>query len=244
MHRLTDFLVVMIYLFGFGTFVRLSNLIFQTDSEKKIIRQIHITAFSAFLFSLYLFEAKPLIALVVAAFPSFTLLFYNKLQKHLFLEKKTLFQLRFVRNVRLKIFAGGSLLEAIELEENKWQKSLHRHVTFTQHLRSDKGFRPADNLFEFISPIIELPVNAVEKLKLYEEKLLIEHDFRRRSGQALLGIRIQAVVMTLLYIAALTYVLITYGFEKNKEAILLSGFLYFLGTVWLQSIGRKIKWKV
>lgn len=201
-----------------------------------------------FSMAIFIKQINPLESAVLAVMPSLVLVIYTQVVSYNRNKQLSLLKIRFFRDISLKISTGMSLLDAIESichnSNNFLYKKIRHHVTFRQHFNKSEIDKSCFEVIDFIKNALDSPVNIREKLNAYEEKLFIEHDFRRRSGQALLGVRIQAAIMCLLYFFAFIYTLSFYDFEKNKILILVSLILFVFGLIWLTKIGGKIRWKV
>ncbi len=69
-------------------------------------------------------------------------------------------------------------------------------------------------------------------------------NFRRRSGQVSAQIRMQAIIVTILYLSLLTFVIVQFGFLKQQKLIFCSISMFLLGLFVIFYVGRKLKWKV
>ncbi len=69
-------------------------------------------------------------------------------------------------------------------------------------------------------------------------------NFRRRSGQVSAQIRMQAIIVTILYLSLLTFVIVQFGFMKQQKLIFCSISMFLLGLFVIFYVGRKLKWKV
>lgn len=88
------------------------------------------------------------------------------------------------------------------------------------------------------------PHAALKRLAIFREKLRLEDDFRRRSGQVLARIRAQSYVMTGLYIALAAFMSWRFGFIHHLRIFIVSAALFTCGAVWMVKGGRRLKWKV
>lgn len=88
------------------------------------------------------------------------------------------------------------------------------------------------------------PHAAAKRLAVYREKIRIEDDFRRRSGQVLARIHAQSLVMAGLYIALAVFIAWKFGFSANRRMFMLSAALFALGSFWMLKGGRKLRWMV
>jgi phosphatidylserine synthase len=97
-------------------------------------------------------------------------------------------------------------------------------------------------LFEELSRIERSQSKCGEQLKAFRRHLKTLEDFRRRSGQISLQIRMQAVVSAVLYVALLAFIVTQFGFFQHRGLILISAMLFLSGLVTVFVIGKRAKW--
>jgi hypothetical protein len=104
---------------------------------------------------------------------------------------------------------------------------------------------------QFIGEVVEeliridrQPHAASRRLAVFRDKLRLEDDFRRRSGQVLARIRAQSLIMTGLYVALAFFMAIKFGWRENSRLFAISLGLFTSGAIWLWRGGRNLKWKV
>jgi len=100
---------------------------------------------------------------------------------------------------------------------------------------------------EFVEELAHIdrqPHLAIRRLETYRDKIEIEEDFRRRSGQVLARLRAQSLVMCGLYLAVAAFMISKFGWRANSRLFALATVSFMLGAIWLWSGGRKLKWKV
>jgi hypothetical protein len=117
-------------------------------------------------------------------------------------------------------------------------------VVFSQQLKRSHRNPFIDEVVEELSRIDQNPHSSLKRLAVFRQKLRIEEDFRRRSGQVLARTRAQSVVMSILYVAMFIFMTIQFGWGSNAPTLLLSALLFTIGTFWIYFGGRKIRWKV
>lgn len=95
---------------------------------------------------------------------------------------------------------------------------------------------------EFIE-IDRSSTKVVDQVRAFRRQVKTEEDFRRRSGQILEQVRMQAIIVTSMYVGLLVFVSLNFGFYKNLNLILFTASLFVGGLYWIFSVGRKMKWK-
>lgn len=117
-------------------------------------------------------------------------------------------------------------------------------VAFSQQ-ENQRKFDPfIVEMVEELTVIDRQPHAAAKRLETLRERLKVENEFRRRSGQVLSRIRAQSLVMTVLYAAILIFMSLKFGFRANTNVICASSFLFACGSVWMWLGGRGLRWKV
>ena len=100
------------------------------------------------------------------------------------------------------------------------------------------------HLFDEIGWIDRGRNTTLEQLKSLRWHFKVQEDFRRRSGQISQQTRIQAVIMTILYLSLLIFNGFEFGFKEQIGLMLFSGTLFIAGLILVFTIGRRLKWKV
>ncbi len=100
------------------------------------------------------------------------------------------------------------------------------------------------HLFDEIGWIDRGRNKTLEQLKSLRWHYKVQEDFRRKSGQISQQTRIQAAVMTILYLALLIFNGFQFGFKEQLALILFSVALFSIGLILVFTLGRRIKWKV
>ncbi len=161
-----------------------------------------------------------------------------------------LFQNQFIillDSVIARMKMGLSFRESLELSieqtENSWIKEslreLQDRVIYAQNINTlPQSFRQA---FSILQKTHQDPHQPLTRLQYVRDNLKTELIFQRKAHQALLQIRIQSMIMSLLYLGVLIFVIVYSGTEFI-HLILLSLLLFVLGSIWIFAMGRKIKW--
>lgn len=85
---------------------------------------------------------------------------------------------------------------------------------------------------------------VVDQVKALRRHLKIQENFRRRSGQVTQQIKMQAIIVTALFLALLSFVITQFGFSEHRFLILASVLIFVVGLFWIFNVGRSMKWKV
>lgn len=88
------------------------------------------------------------------------------------------------------------------------------------------------------------PHSAITRLQTLRQRIKIEENFRRRSGQALKQVRAQSILMSGLFLAVVCFVVSNFGFTRHQHLILVAVTLFSVGLFWIHRGGKKLRWKV
>lgn len=252
MKSFDQFLSITIFLFGFLIIHRMykcKNLewIRSEFSSKIIIFQIAIFVLLIF----FIKTLTPVKALLVCLSQVFIFIlaeiFLKTNRERRFLDT----EIELIRFLHLKISSGQSLTESLRdfschlrNQEPQFSENLNSFVTFRQQI-CEKGMSDRQkHLLNFLFSLINNPVNCREKLKSLERQLQIEQDFRRRSGQSLLNVKLQGFLMSLLFLGSHLFSYFYMNHPINLSVFLISLTLFLIGGIWLMFIGRSFKWKI
>ena len=117
-------------------------------------------------------------------------------------------------------------------------------VVFTQQDKGVLHSRLLDLIVREMRIADQNPHSAIKRLQTLRMRIKIEEDFRRRSGQALKQVRAQSILMTGLFLAVVSFVVLNFGFSRNQHLILTALTLFACGIFWIHQGGKKLKWKV
>ncbi len=85
--------------------------------------------------------------------------------------------------------------------------------------------------------------HCLQNLENLRHQMRVQSLFRKKVRSALLQIRVQSLVLLILYIGLFLFVLHKYGW-KYMPVLLFSLFLFLVGLIFLFQCGRRIKWTV
>lgn len=152
--------------------------------------------------------------------------------------------------VHLKMKAGRSFRQSLDETINESAQPLRsklsgiRSVVVFSQQKPKHGDRFVSDVIDEFTRIDRNPHAAMRRLAVFRDKLRVEDDFRRKSGQALAQIRAQSLVMCGLYLAVALFVGHHFGWRANREIFIGSSALFIVGLMWLWLGGRRMKWKV
>ncbi len=117
-------------------------------------------------------------------------------------------------------------------------------VAFSSQAKTTQTDPFVRELIDEFRVIDQQPHSSLKRLMVFREKIRVEDDFRRRSGQVLARLRAQSFVMCGLYLAVLLFMVAKFGWAPNARVLLISILLFLIGVAWIWFGGRRLKWKV
>ncbi|KHD88023.1 MAG: hypothetical protein OM95_10880 [Bdellovibrio sp. ArHS] len=140
----------------------------------------------------------------------------------------------------------SSLYAAIE-NQSGWRRhqlmELYQSLAMSENVIAMKSALLQD-FRDDLQEIDRSQSRCIEQVKALRRDLKMHEDFRRRSGQVTQQIKMQAIIVTALYVALFLFVIMQFGFKEHKNLILTSFLIFFGGLVWIFVAGRRMKWKV
>ncbi|MDE0151504.1 MAG: hypothetical protein OXK80_03265 [Bdellovibrionales bacterium] len=142
---------------------------------------------------------------------------------------------------------GNSFREAlnqgIESIDSKWVKEdlkeLRDRIVYSQDIKLHQA---KEFLFAFKTfKQVDKDPQPLTRLHYIREAMKIEDLFRKKSHQALLQVRLQSAIMSILYLALFIFV-IWYHKAQFLTLMLVSLCLFITGSALIFILGRKIRW--
>ncbi|XGC80776.1 hypothetical protein ACES2L_15740 [Bdellovibrio bacteriovorus] len=139
-----------------------------------------------------------------------------------------------------------SLLSAIEIQDG-WIRhqmmEMYESLAMSENVIAVKSALLKD-LRQEILEIDRSGTRCVEQVRALRRELKMLEDFRRRSGQVTQQLKMQAIIVTVLFLALITFVITQFGFHQHRFLILFSALIFSGGLIFIFSVGRRMKWKV
>jgi hypothetical protein len=168
-----------------------------------------------------------------------------------FLEKQiNKHTLRIIDQLVLGVQSGQSLRSSLHAltagESSLLRFSLQNllHAIAVENSSEGLQSRQLKNLFDELSRIERSQSKCAEQLKAFRRHIKTLEDFRRRSGQVSLQIRMQALVSAALFAGLLLFMVTQFGFSSYRGLILTSSTLFLIGLVTVFVIGKRAKWNI
>lgn len=179
-----------------------------------------------------------------------TLKFFPKILRLFLLQRLFLSLIPLLDHVVLGLQSGKSfrsaLHAAIEMQHG-WIKNQLRDLYSSMVLGEVHTAVKSALLKDFLAEMYDIDRSqnrTVDQVKALRRQLKLQYDFRRRSGQVTQQIKMQAIIVTALFLGLLGFVIFQFGWKENIKLIMCSSFFFFLGLVVIFQTGRRMKWKV
>ena len=85
---------------------------------------------------------------------------------------------------------------------------------------------------------------TIEKVENFRRRLMIVEKFRRRSGRIRGQIKLQMILMSLIYAGIFAINYFMFSLKDYKGLVMLSLAFYLAGMITVLSIGRRIRWNI
>lgn len=140
----------------------------------------------------------------------------------------------------------SSLHAAIEIQSG-WVRNqlmeIYDSLVMSENVIAMKSTLLADLQRELLE-IDRSKSRCLDQLRALRKDIKMLQDFRRRSGQVTQQLKMQAIIVTALFLALLLFVIKQFGFQEHRKLIFGAGMTFILGLIWIFLMGRRIKWKV
>lgn len=185
------------------------------------------------------------------AFCSFVFaVFEVRLEALMALSRADEWVLQLLNEFILNLRSGNSLRRSIELTaenqvhplKKKWIQQTLNHVTFLQQ----ESVQLPPHLLSLLAVLRRCetsPHLQTNLLENYRWLLLKRSEFRQKSDQAMLQMRVQAAVVVVLYFAISLLARSVFGWEKLKPCFLASMPFLLVGVILNIWIKRSFRWK-
>lgn len=165
------------------------------------------------------------------------------------LRKAELARLSAITRLIVQMQMGDSLRTSLnQLSESErdpfWKRQWSK-------LSTSVAFSPQDSVFRnpilrtFCRDLCQCDRSSFQQLNQLREIRQIykkESDFRRRSGQVMLQLRLQAMILFGLHLAVTAFMIHQFGWSSHKLIFLFSFLLMSMGLLALVLMGRRKKW--
>ncbi|GIL17098.1 MAG: hypothetical protein BroJett040_08490 [Oligoflexia bacterium] len=151
----------------------------------------------------------------------------------------------------LQMQMGRSFREALALavESNKIAGSIFAEVAsavayrtpLSPHLASKKLKR----LYDELSDVENSSFRSIDRLKAYRYAYQVEDKFQRKSKQATLQTKIQAIFISIMYFGMMIFHFYSFSDKNLASGVVIGSLLFFfVGIFMIWNIGKRFKWKV
>jgi hypothetical protein len=238
---------------AFGFQIALRTL--QYFSERKIFSNMVLTKIgTAYFLSIcaliFCLRLSPFLLWNMLFLPIGILFFSRQLVGQIRMRKFRQDFLLLLNHVMLLMKSGRSWMESMELANQSLHpfsqvkmQELLRAVVFSAQKPIFKEIFLNEIYFE-LKQIHQSPHMSIRRLQSLRNKLQMQENFRRKSGQALHQVKAQVVLMSFLYFALLIFTVVQFGWRTYRSLYGVSLILFLVGILITYSMGKKIKWSV
>ncbi len=158
--------------------------------------------------------------------------------------------LEFIDQCCLSTSAGNSFrssLQKVFFQRNDWCAGQFKNLVQNLVASNANSVSSAGFLGEFRQELTQIDRSGQkinEQLKILRRILKIEINFRRKSGQVLRNLHIQAFVLSILYLCFIFFISSQIDLFKYQRLFLVSVALFLIGMILTLLAGRRLKWKV
>lgn len=142
-----------------------------------------------------------------------------------------------------KSFRSATAKVACSLQDERLSELLKIWLASSQ-TQSSRGFDRSwwQTVQQELCAIDREAHQALSRMQQWRQRLKLQADFGRRFGQVVVQVRLQALVITVLYFAILLFNLFRGAWNHNSELIMVSFSLFVMGLGLIFRLGRKVKW--
>ncbi len=134
-----------------------------------------------------------------------------------------------------------SALDKLSAENPRWSRWNHKFSP-DLHQSWHEVWSEEQLLRQEFSQIHRESHQAMSRLVALRAQFGKISDFRRRSGQVLLQIRMQAAVLFVMQVALTIFVANRWGVREQLSLFVIASLLHILGVLVLLTMGRRMKW--
>lgn len=246
--QMLSFLISLIgFIFGYRQIEKISLKIGQTLLQKLFFHSIFSMCL---IFGTIFFFGTPHFLWIFQGITMLSIFWTPKLI--IYYSKRRLMQnfSRFLDQMILNMQSGTafrrSFQQLIHFESGFMKVQLQEilnHIIYptNANLISDRELRQI--VLEFVE-IDQMSAKSLDHLKSFRQLCRLQLEFQRKESQIKESVRVQSVILVLLYVALFVFVATRFGFQENSRIFLFSGSLLGIGLIVLQLIGGHRRWKV
>jgi uncharacterized membrane protein len=155
----------------------------------------------------------------------------------------------FLDNIILNVQSGIPMRSSLAKTSDDftgWKKTQFKLLVNSILLGQKNDHFQSKTLKKFHREIVNIENSKTknfEQLKSYRQQLKIEQNLRHRSRQVTMNLKIQSLVMTILYFLIGFFIFSNFDTSNSKSVLLFSVFFFSLGQILVFFIGKSLKWK-
>jgi Flp pilus assembly protein TadB len=126
-------------------------------------------------------------------------------------------------------WAFQEFMSSMEYGKSMFQVSSDRQIIF---------------FFTELALIDQVAHKQIERVKALRQRLFIEKNLRQRSRQALMQVKFQSGMISVMFAGLLAFVHFHFGIQNHQEIVFSALALFLPGLFWIHNIGKGYKWKL
>lgn len=228
----------------------ISSMAHEFAFSQRLIRYLMISNLAVICFIALISASAPTLLWLFIGILLITLKFFPDILRFFLILRLRCALIPFLDGVILSLQTGKSfrtsLRVAAELQEG-WVHIRLREVVESLTVSENVIAMKSALIKDFRAELMEIDqsqTRCLEQVQALRRQLKMQEDFRRRSGQVTQQLKMQAIIVTALYLGLLIFVIVQFGFLKHRSLIFLSLFFFITGLFWIFLMGRRMKWKV
>lgn len=121
---------------------------------------------------------------------------------------------------------------------------LYNHIFFSNQNDKKSNSTLLTTVLSDLSRAAKATHNSVSLVTNLRDRLQAQKILKEKVNVLCQQSRLQASVLTLLYLGLVAFSMLNFGFKQNSAFFVISFLLFAVGAAWLCQLGRKIRWKI
>ena len=140
-----------------------------------------------------------------------------------------------------------SLLAYVEKSMTSVQITMKDFLSSLQYRKNIRQLTSDSQIFFFLNELFLVDQSTqrpLDRLKALRRRVYLENNFRRKSRQALMQVRVQSWILSTMYFFLMLFIHFQFDLRKHLTLLITSFALFALGTLILTRIGKNYRWKL
>lgn len=140
-----------------------------------------------------------------------------------------------------------SLMTYVEKSMTAVQITMKNFISSLQYRKNIQSLSSDPQIFFFLKELLDVDQatqRPVERLKALRRRIFLENNFRQKSRQALMQVKVQSTILSIMYVLLGLFVHFQFGLHQHRTVFFNSLILFIIGTLLLRKIGKNYRWKL